>query len=61
MQSRSNDISPIIVLFSLVLSTKSGVGIVRAIGIDIFSDRRVEVQAAMRDVDYGVSGFSPTK
>ena len=58
MQSRSNDNSPITSVFPLVLSTKSGVVIGRATGIDIFSDRRGEVQAAMRDVGYGGSNWA---
>ncbi len=53
MQSRFNDNSPITIVFLLVLSTKSDLGADRATEIDIFSDGRGEVQAAMRDVDYG--------
>ena len=42
----------------MVFSTKLGLRIDRATGIDIFSDRRGEVQAAMGDVGYGGSNWN---
>jgi len=42
----------------LVLSTKSGLGIDRATGMDIFGDRRGEVRAAMRGVGYAGSNWT---